>query len=695
MAEERAELLVEIGTEELPPRSLAALEGAFARGLVERLADRGLGHDEVRSYATPRRLAVHVSRLQTVQPAREVERRGPPAERAFDAEGRPTRAAEGFARSCGAPLEALEERDTGQGRYLFYRHTEPGRTAAELVPELVELALAALPVPRRMRWGAGETEFVRPVRWVVLLLGREVLPARFLGQATGRVTYGHRFHHPGPIELPDATAYTQLLYEPGRVVADRRQRQALIERQVREAAAGLQAQAQPDRALLEEVAALVEWPCPILGHFEERFLTLPPEVLVATLQGHQRYFPLWRRGRLIPAFVAISNIDSHDPEEVRRGNERVVRPRLADAEFFWRQDIAQPLDVLARGLGRVVFEERLGSLADKCQRVSELARIVARQAGLPEEPAARAAHLAKADLLSEMVGEFPELQGIMGAYYAERNGEPEAVVAAIRQQYQPGHAGDAIPEGEVARALGVADRLDTLAGIFSVGQRPSGDKDPFALRRAALGVMRILIEGRLDLDLGQLLDAACGLQPAPGGGGLAEELYDFMFERLRVHALEKGIRPDVFEAVLARRPRSPLDFQRRLEAVRAFQELPEARALAAANKRIGNIVRRADPEDLGATVAEDDLELPAERALYTALRSLEPGLSGLLAERDYTGALATLARLRETVDAFFEHVMVMAADARLRRNRLGLLQAVQERFMEIADVSRLQPEVGA
>jgi len=688
---ERADLLVEIGTEELPPRSLADLEKAFADGIVGRLAARELAHGEVRSFATPRRLAVYVRGVATVQPARELEKRGPPADRAFDAEGRPTRAAEGFARSCGVAVEDLETRDTAQGRYLFHRYTRPGRTASELLPELIDEALAALPVARRMRWGAGEAEFVRPVRWVVLLLGGEVVPARFFDRPADRLTRGHRFHHPDPIRLERPDRYEAMLRDPGHVIADRGQRRALIEAQVRESAASVDARARIEPGLLDEVTALVEWPCPVLGRFEERFLALPPEVLIATMEGHQRYFPLWQGERLAPAFVTISNLASRDPAEVRRGNERVVRPRLADAEFFWQQDLARPPERMAEGLASVVFQEHLGSLADKSARVAALARFIAVRAAVDADQAARAARLAKADLLSEMVGEFPELQGIMGGHYARMAGEAGPVVAAIRQQYQPAHAADRIPEGDVAQVLALADRLDTLAGIFSIGQRPSGDKDPFALRRAALGVMRILIEADLDLSLPELLEEACRLQPVQSDAGLPGELYDFMFERLRVHAQEQGIRPDVFEAVLARRPASPPDFQRRLRAVEAFLELPEAEALAAANKRIGNILRKADPADLDGRVDPAALEMPEERALEQALEERRERLAGLTGSGDYTGALAALAELRETVDEFFDRVMVMAGDARLRRNRLALLQSVQSRFLEIADISRLQP----
>jgi len=692
---ERADLLVEIGTEELPPRALADLEKAFARELVARLAVHELGHGEARSFATPRRLAVRIRALQTMQPPRGVEKRGPPADRAFDAGGRPTRAADGFARSCGVAVEELETRDTAQGRYLFHRYTRPGRPASALLPQLIDQALGALPVPRRMRWGRGDAEFVRPVRWVVLLLGDEVVPARFFGQASDRFSRGHRFHHPDPIRLDRPDRYEALLRDPGHVVADREERRAIVEEQVRRAAAGVGARPRIEAELLDEVTALVEWPCPVVGNFDERFLALPPEVLIATMEGHQRYFPLWHGERLAPAFVAISNLASRDPEEVRRGNERVVRPRLADAEFFWRQDLARSPEQMAEGLASVVFQEHLGSLADKSARVAELARFVAGRAGADARQAERAARLAKADLLSEMVGEFPELQGIMGGYYARMAGEAEPVVAAIRQQYQPAYATDVIPEGGVAQTLALADRLDTLAGIFSVGQRPSGDKDPFALRRSALGVMRILTEAELALSLPELLVEACRLQPMESDAGLPDELYDFMFERLRAHAQEQGIRADVFDAVLARRPVSPPDFQRRLRAVEAFLELPEAEALAAANKRIGNILRKADPEDLDNAVDRGALETPEERALDRALEVRRERLSRLVGSGDYTGALATLAELREAVDEFFDRVMVMTGDAQLRRNRLALLQSIQARFLEIADISRLQPGVAA
>jgi len=690
---ERRDLLVEIGTEELPPTALKRLSEAFRDRLAEALAEAGLDWVAVHAYASPRRLAVVCEDLLTRQPDRLVERRGPALTAAFDAEGRPTRAAQGFARSCGVDVAELETLENEKGAWLVYRKVQPGRPAAALIPAAVERALAQLPIPKRMRWGRGTATFVRPVHWVVMLLGEEVVTGEILGIAAGRHTRGHRFHHPDPLELPRAGDYAPLLETRGRVLPDFQARRTAIRAQVEEHAHALGGEAIIDEALLDEVTGLVEWPVAVTGDFDPRFLALPPEVLIASMQGHQKYFPVrGKDGALLPHFVTVSNIESRDPSRIREGNERVIRPRLSDAEFFWRQDTARPLAERLEELAHIVFQTRLGSLYDKVQRVATVARGIAADLGVDETLVERAAQLAKCDLVTEMVGEFPELQGVMGRYYARHDGEPEAVAQAIDEHYWPRQAGDPTAATPVGQVLAIADRLDTLAGIFAAGSPPKGDRDPFGLRRAALGALRTYIERELEGDLIDHLRLACAQLEAhlPVPEDLVERLYDFMMERLRAYYLEQGVLADTFEAVLARRPSRPFDFHRRLEAVGLFRELPEAESLAAANKRIANILRQAEAR--GEPIGEVDpahLVEPAERALYQALTTLEAEQGELIARADYGAALARLAALRAPVDRFFDEVMVMAEDPRLRANRLALLARLRRHFLDIADVSRL------
>jgi len=689
-----ADALIEIGTEELPPKALRALSAAFAAGMRERLSQTRLAFGAIAAFATPRRLAVRIEALAEREPDREVVRRGPAIAAAFDAAGAPTRAAAGFARSCGVVVEALERLQNGQGQWLAWRHTEAGRSTAELLPELVREALARLPVPRRMRWGSGEAEFVRPVHWIVMLHGAAVIDGRILDVQAGRDTRGHRFHHPAPIPITAPAAYPAVLEQIGFVIADLDTRRERIRSAVETEAARLGGRAMYDDALLEEVTALVEWPVLVSGGFDRQFLRLPAEVLVATLQGHQRYFPVaGPDGALLPAFITIANIDSRDPAQVQAGNERVVRPRLADAAFFWDADRRVPLEQRLEDLAQVIYQDRLGTLLDKTHRVERLAARVGEAIGAGGGACARAAQLSRCDLMTAMVGEFPELQGVMGHHYAAAGGEPEPVAAAIEQMYLPRHARDQLPASAVGQALAIADRADTLVGIFAIGQAPSADKDPYALRRAALGLSRILIEARLDLDLRDLLDTAAG-----GYGerlpmtGVAEQVFEFVIERLRAWSLEAGIAHDTFAAVLARRPTRPLDFHRRLLAVEAFRRLPAAAALAAANKRIGNILRKA--REAGAPAAArvdaEALSEAAECRLHAATTAAADRIAPLLADGRYEAALAALAALREPVDAFFDSVLVMCEDATMRANRLALLEALQRQFLHIADISHLQ-----
>ncbi|MEQ6342405.1 MAG: glycine--tRNA ligase subunit beta [Gammaproteobacteria bacterium] len=696
------DLLVEIGTEELPPKALKKLMEAFANGIMDGLNKAGLEFGTVHPYATPRRLAVHIEALITTQADRLVERRGPALNAAFDGDGLPTKATEGFARSCGVAVEQLEKLETDKGSWLVFRATQPGRTTKDLLTGIIEQSLAALPIPKRMRWGSSRVEFVRPVHWIVLLFGDEVVDAEILGVQTGRETRGHRFHHPDSMYLAEPAAYAPLLETEGRVMPDFAARREAIYGQVQEKAVSVGGTAVIDDALLDEVTALVEWPAALLGQFEERFLSVPQEALISTMKGNQKYFHVVDgAGKLLPYFITVSNIESRDPDQVRAGNERVIRPRLSDAAFFWDQDRKQKLEVRLESLKHVVFQNELGTIYDKTIRVMGVAGVCANNIGGDVGRAQRAAALSKCDLMTAMVGEFPELQGSMGRYYALHDDEQDDVSQAIDEQYMPRYAGDALPLTHTGQALSIADKLDTLVGIFGIGQAPSGDKDPFALRRAALGVLRTIIEKQLNLDLLTTLEAVRkqywgtfkpeGKYHRFSNSTLEEQVFDFMMERLRAYYHDQGIRPDVFEAVLAHRPTHPYDFDRRMHAVTAFRALPEAESLAAANKRIANILRQAIErgETIPDVVADSLLTEPAERALAEQVALIRAEVMPLLEDTDYTQAMVRLARLRETVDTFFDKVMVMAEDASLRTNRLALLKQLAELMNPVADISKL------
>ena len=718
-ADRLADLLVEIGTEELPPKSLRMLSEALVAEIATELDAAGLAHSTPTPYATPRRLAVLVPGVSGTQPDREVERRGPPLARAFDENDKPTRAALGFARSVGVEVDRLVRLETAEGAWLAYRSTRAGAPLASLLPGMLERALERLPAPRRMRWADRDTEFVRPVHWVLLMHGSEVIEAEILGVSSGRATRGHRFHHPEDIVLADAGGYVAALRREGHIVARIEERVEMIREQVERAARALGGRALIDPALLEENAALVEWPVAIAGHFDTEFLDLPDAVLVATMQGHQRYFPVaGHDGALMPHFIAVSNIESRNPATVREGNERVIRPRLSDAAYFFDTDRQRSLESRLEGLEDVVFQRKLGTLHAKSERVSELAGRVMRAMGGSEDAVAnarRAGLLSKCDLLTEMVGEFPELQGRMGRVYACLDGEPTAVADAIGEVYMPRFAHDDIPDTAAGRAIAIADKLDTIAGCLSLGQAPTGDKDPFALRRAALGTLRIMIEGELDLDLGEMIEAAFECyaeQPREESGATAHEGYPadmvasvimaspgtvtevrrFMLDRLRAYFADRSIPTDIFNAVLAKEPARPLDFAHRVHAVGAFRTLPEAASLAAANKRIGNILRQAEQRRIGIPGEIDDslFRENAERSLSDALDGVEPRARTMLDAGEYASALANLAGLRADVDRFFDTVKVMDDDERVRGNRLALLARIGALFMETADISLLQ-----
>jgi glycyl-tRNA synthetase beta chain len=696
----RRDLLVELGTEELPPKALRTLELALAEGLRTRLTQAGLAVGALESFATPRRLAVHIRRLAERPPDQLVKRRGPPLSASFDAAGVPTRAAVAFAHSCGVALESLgRERDAKGNEYLNFEGVKTGTATVTLLPALLQQSLDALPIPRRMRWGSGEAQFVRPVHWLLLLFGREVVPASVLGVTSGAVSYGHRFMAPNkPLHISSPAAYANTLLTRGKVVAGFAQRRASIREQVERLAASLGGRALIGDALLDEVTALVEWPVALAGQFEARFLSLPREVLISTLQEHQRYFALENDSGLLPWFITISNIDSPDPDVVRAGNERVVRPRLADAAFFWEQDRRQPLAERRAALDSVTFHDKLGSLGARTDRIAVLAAAIGAQIGADGEQTTRAAQLAKCDLLSAMVGEFPDLQGIMGRYYALADGEPPVVAEAIGEHYLPRGAGDALPGSSVGDAVALGDKLDLLAGIFASGQKPSGNSDPFGLRRAAIGVLRIVLEHRRDLDLTGLIERAVRLQPVADintqAAGVAAAVQAFVMERARAQYLERaadnGISTEMFDAVLATRPASLLDFDARLRALVGFAARPEGASLAAANKRIANILRKSEAA-AGAALAIDDalLREDAERELRQALLALREQVAAAVTARDYARALDLLAALAPAVDTFFDRVLVNDPDPALRNNRLALLAELRALFAGIADLSRL------
>lgn len=688
----QADFLVEIGTEELPPKALKSLAEGFCSGIQTGLAAANLSGSTVEYYFSPRRLAVRVRLLPAQQEDSVQERLGPAVQAAFDKDGKPSKAAEGFASSVGTSVDKLQRKVTDKGERLAYTLKIPGRPSVELLPGIVGEALKKLPIPKRMRWGAGDAEFVRPVHWIVMLFGNEVVPAELFGIAAGRQTYGHRFHAPAAITLQSPDEYPQVLEQRGYVRVNDAAG-SLSERIRSMTASGaekLGGKAESlESGLADEVAALNEWPVPVVGNIPERFMSLPEEVLITTIETHQRYFPVrGGDGRLLPRFITFANIESKDPDVVRHGNERVITPRLQDAAFFWELDRKTSLASRIPELDKVVFQKQLGSYGDKSRHVGALAGHIAEHLGSDVEQAQRAAALAKCDLLSNLVGEFPELQGTMGKYFALHDGEVRDIAEAIEEQYLPRFAGDRLPAGNTGRALAIADKIDTVCGIFAIGQAPTGDKDPFALRRQALGVLRIIIECGLELDLSDLVTFATRqFDRQPEQGELLAVL-NFFMERLRAYYVEQGVRKDVFDAVLSRDVTNPSEFNRRINGMQAFMQLPDATNLAAANKRISNILRQA-----GGSATQFDtalFETSSEISLHAAMEALNKDIAPFLKAGDYAAVLTRLAALRAPVDAFFDKVMVMADDPVQRDNRLALLGRLQDMFLRIADLSRIQ-----
>ena len=682
--------LVEIGTEELPPKALKTLATSFADNVEAELNQAGLSFDKIEWFAAPRRLAVKVLNLATQQPSKEIEKRGPAVSAAFDAEGKPTKAAEGWARGCGITVEQAERIATDKGEWLVHRAKIKGQPTKNLLNDIVANALAKLPIPKPMRWADKTVQFIRPVHTVTMLLGDELIEGEILGVASARTIRGHRFLGEKEFEIQHADQYPQLLCEKGSVVADFNERKAEILAKSQAKATALGGVADIEESLLEEVTSLVEYPNVLAAKFEERFLAVPAEALVYTMKGDQKYFPIYDKdGRLLPHFIFVSNINPEDPTAIIEGNEKVVRPRLTDAEFFFKTDLKQKLvDRLPR-LETVLFQQKLGTLKDKTDRIEQLAGEIAKQIGADEAKAKRAGLLSKCDLMTNMVFEFTDTQGVMGMHYARHDGEDEEVAVALNEQYMPRFAGDELPKSLVASAVALADKFDTLTGIFGIGQAPKGSADPFALRRAALGALRIIVEKNLPLDLEDLVKKSAALfGDKLTNQNVVADVVDFMLGRFRAWYQDEGIAVDVIQAVLARRPTRPADFDARVRAVSHFRTLDSAEALAAANKRVSNILAKAD-----AAIGEINLTAcvePAEKALAEAVLALRTEVQPLIAQGDYTTVLDKLANLRMPVDSFFDNVMVNAEDPALRQNRLAILNTLQGLFLQVADISVLQ-----
>ena len=683
--------LVEIGTEELPPKSLRTLAESFAANFIEQLDNANLEHGEVLWYASPRRLALKVLNLNDTQPDSQVVKRGPAVSAAFDANGNPTKAAEGWARGCGIDISQAERMQTDKGEWLSYTHNQKGQPVVNLLCDMVKNALSKLPIPKPMRWAARQVEFIRPSHTVTMLYGDELVPGVILDIQSARIIRGHRFMGEQEFTIDNADQYPEILEQRGKVIADYNKRKAIIKQQAEAAAAKLNGKADLTESLLEEVSSLVEWPVVLTAKFEERFLDVPAESLVYTMKGDQKYFPVYdKQGKLLPNFIFVANIESKDPQVVISGNEKVVRPRLADAEFFYRTDLKQRLADRLPRLETVLFQQQLGTVKDKALRIEALSGFVAEKIGADIEQAKRAGKLTKCDLVTNTVFEFPETQGIIGRYIAIKDGETIEVATAIEEQYKPRFSGDELPSTAVSSAVSIAEKMDTLAGIFGIGQHPKGDKDPFALRRAAIGVLRIIVEKSLPLDLVELANFATSLYSNKlTNNNVVEDIVNFMQGRFRAWYQEKGFAIDTIQAVLAINPTKPADFDTRVNAVTHFRTLPEASSLAEANKRVSNILSKTEnaiPENINASL----LEAGAEGDLAMQIAILTDKLAPYFSESRYQDALIELASLKAPIDTFFEKVMVMVDDEKIKLNRLALLKRLQHLFLKVADISLLQ-----
>ncbi|MES9950391.1 MAG: glycine--tRNA ligase subunit beta [Candidatus Thiodiazotropha sp.] len=692
---DQAHLLFELGTEELPPKALKQLSASLTENFALGLEQANLGHAEIERYATPRRLALLIRDCAVRQPDREIDRRGPAIKAAFDEAGNPTKAAEGFARSCKTTVDQLQRLETDKGEWLSYRIHETGKPALDLLPEIATQALNKLPIPKRMRWGDSEAQFVRPVHWLTFIHGEQVVPCEILDAKADRLTYGHRFHHPEAITIYNPEDYSSVLQDLGYVIPGFEERREKIHSLVEKSATEVDATADFDPELLDEVTALNEWPVAISASFEERFLEVPQEALVATMKGNQKYFPLFNSdGELMNQFVTIANIESPKPKIIREGNERVIRPRLADAMFFWQQDGKIRLEDHLQSLKKVVFQNKLGSMYEKSERVADLAKQISSHIQGNPDLAQRAGLLSRCDLMTHMVGEFPTMQGVMGRYQALRDGEDPELAQALDEFYMPRFSGDQLPQTKTGIAISLAEKLDTLIGIFGIGLKPTGDKDPFALRRTALGALRIIREHSLTLDLRELLGAVSQSM----SGKLTEkavenEVYQFMMDRLRGIYIDDGVSVDLFHAVAEVEPGNLADFDRRINAMNDFSKLPEAESLSAANKRIRNILKKSE-EKLAQRADPALFQDDAERTLANKLDELTPQAQPLFERGEYTQGLKILAGLKQPVDHFFDQVMVMTDDMTVRNNRLTLLKQLEGLFLSVADISRLQTQEG-
>lgn len=686
------DILFEIGTEELPPKALQKVAQALLANIVDGLTEQQIAFAEQQVFFAPRRIAVLLTDVAEQQPQQDIERRGPTVDIAYDADGQPTKALKGFLQSCSAQLDQLETIETEKGSWLWFRSSQPGKTIFELLPNIIEMALKKLPVPKMMRWGAAEESFIRPVHWLVLLYGNRVVPFSAYGCQSGNQTYGHRYHYPEPLTITAPKAYVELLAASGFVMVDFDNRQQCIIEQVIKLASQIGGQAVIEPALLAEVANIVEWPVALLCQFDDTFLQVPKEALIASMQQHQKCFALVDQAdQLLPYFITVSNIESKRPESVVKGNEKVMQARLSDAMFFYQTDCKQRLQDRLPALAKVTFQQKLGSLADKSQRMSALAEYIAQKLEQDAAVAKHAAMLSKTDLMTDMVGEFPELQGLMGRYYAEHDGESDAVCAAIAEHYMPRFAADKIPASVIGQIIALSDKIDTIIGIFGIGQPPSGSKDPFALRRAAIGLLRIMIEAKLELDLNSvLIQAQAQYGDLLTQSDVVEHVWAFCLERLKGLAIDQGMSPDTFEAVKSLPICCPVDLMHRMSAVEAFRSSDAAANLVSANKRVAKLLQKEDVSLDAVSVDSSLFQEPAEQSLHALAEQMAGKVRVAVTHNQYSEALSVLATFRDPIDAFFDQVMVMAEDRVVRHNRLALLQLIRQLFIQVADISKLQ-----